>query len=74
MQPFAPLGGERVVTCSAIARGHAPLGGDPAFEQHALERGIERAFFHLQDAVGDLLNGVGDLVAVESAMHSERAF
>jgi hypothetical protein len=48
VQLLAAVGGERVVAGAAIAGGDAPLGGDPAFDQHALQGRVERAFFDLR--------------------------
>jgi hypothetical protein len=48
----------------------ATLGGgsgfrfEPAFPQHPLKRGIERAFFHLKQVVGNLLDVLHERVAM----------
>jgi hypothetical protein len=49
-------GGEAIEAGAPIVFAEAPLGGDPALLLHAMERGIERAFFHAEDVIGDALN------------------
>ena len=71
LQLLAAVCGEGVVAGAAIAGGGAPLGDDPAFDQHALEGRVERAFFDSQDLVGIVLDGVGYLETVETAAHGE---
>ena len=60
---FAAGGGELVVARAAVAGGGAPLGCDPALDQHARQRGKSGAFFDLQDTVGGLL----DLTSISEA-------
>src|SRR5579872_1009668 len=45
-----------VISRAPVLVGHAPLGLDPAFHQHALQRRIQRSFFHLQHILRNLLN------------------
>ena len=59
-----PAGVEPVVARAPVVLRHSPGGRDPAALLHAIERGIERAFFDLQDVVGQLLQADGDAVAV----------
>ena len=70
-QLLAAGGGELVVARAAVAGGGSPFRGDPSFDEHALQGGIERAFFHLQHIVGGALDGVGNLVAVRFALQGE---
>src|SRR5262249_42848741 len=51
--------------------GHPPIPPYPAFDQHALQCGIERAFFHLENVIGAQPNGSGDFVAVHFAVARE---
>jgi hypothetical protein len=67
-QLFASSFGELVVARAAVAGRGAPLCGDPPFDEHALERRIERAFFHLQRVVGGVLDRVGNLIPVQFAL------
>ena len=55
---FAAGAGEPVIARAAIPGGPAPLTGDPALDQHALQRGIERALLDLEDVFGSLLDCV----------------
>jgi hypothetical protein len=50
-QLLSAVGGEGVVAGAAVAGGDTPLGGDPAFDEHALEGRVEGAFFDLEDLV-----------------------
>src|SRR5215467_10230795 len=65
--------GEVVVAGAAIFRRGSPTRLDPSLEQHALERGIERAFLNSENILRDLLDGFGDFEAVELAGALERA-
>src|SRR5262249_34256042 len=49
-----------------------PFTHDPAFEEHALQRRVERAFFHLQNVFGGLLDGIGDPEAMQFARFGKR--
>src|SRR3954462_2104017 len=60
---FASLGGESVELGAAVVFGDAPLGLDPAFAGHAVEGGIEGAFFDAEDVVGGALDPAGDAAA-----------
>ncbi len=63
---FLAGGGEAVEFELAlqILTGRLPLCGDPAFPLQAMQCGIERPMFHLQDVVGAALDVLGDLVAM----------
>src|SRR6185437_11965962 len=63
---------ELVVAGAAIAGGGAPSRDDPALDEHALQRRIERPFFDLQYIFGGLLDRVGDLKAMQLAIAGER--
>src|SRR5262245_22159311 len=52
----------------AVARRHAPLRGQPARLQHALESGIERSLFNLKQIVRVALDELGERVSVERAV------
>jgi hypothetical protein len=60
--------GETVITRPAIPRRYPPFRRDPAFNEHALERGVERAFLNLQNLIGNLLNPACDLIPVQFSM------
>src|SRR5580704_5965283 len=64
-QLFLPGGGEGVVAGAAVTGRHSPLGSDPTFQQHALQRGVERAFLHLENIIGGVLNILGNFVTVK---------
>jgi len=61
---FSAFGGQCVIAGAPVIFRLAPLGNGPTFDQHALQRGIERSLFHLQNFVGGLLDVIGDSVAV----------
>src|SRR5579864_2267151 len=48
-QLFASRGGQAIVAGAAIFRRRPPVRVHPAFDEHALERWIKRAFLDLQD-------------------------
>ena len=80
LQMCAACGGEAVEPNFAIGFGDTPLGGDPAFDEHFLQRGIEQAFFDGEDFAGQEVNALGDGVAVKRVRledaedeHGERA-
>jgi len=60
--------GELVVLGAAIGFGQRPLGGDPSTLFHAVEGGIQRAFFHAEKIIGRALDVEDDSVAVESTV------
>src|SRR5579884_1257706 len=64
---FAARSRELVVAGAAVVFRGAPLGLDPSVKQQPLERGIERAFFNLQHFMRNLLDALGDAVAVHAA-------
>src|SRR5580704_3935076 len=53
--------------CAAIVFGVAPEGGDPAFLFHAMQRGKERAGFHVESAGGGKLDPARDSQTVHFA-------
>src|SRR6185437_6582041 len=64
---FASGGGEPIVSGATFRGRRAPLGGDPAFGEHALQGGVERAFLDAQRFVRHALNVLRDAVAVQRA-------
>src|SRR5207302_8911996 len=68
---LASCGGKAVVARAAIARGDTPLRRNPAVDQHALQRWVQRAFFHLKNVLGTLLDGICHLVAMQRAIKRE---
>ena len=63
-EPLAAGGGEGVVAGAAVVLGRAPFGVDPAVQQQALERRIQRALADLQHLLGHLTQPFGDAVAM----------
>jgi len=63
----AALRGEAIETNFAIGLRDSPLGGDPTFDKHLLERGIEEAFFDGKHFAGEDVDALGDRVAVKGA-------
>lgn len=61
-------GGETVIAGAAIVFGVAPFGGDPIFLLHAMERGIQRAFFDAEDFIRYFLDVQRDAPAVHWAV------
>jgi hypothetical protein len=68
---FLAACGQGVVAGATVAGSHAPLGSDPAFDQHALKSWVERAFFDLEDLLGVVLDRFSNFVAVEFAAHGQ---
>src|SRR6185436_19393697 len=69
-----PAGGrEPVIPRASVLLGFAPLARNPPFDEHALEGRVERPFFDLQDSLGSLADGLGDLEAVKVAVAREGA-
>src|SRR5690348_14552573 len=70
-----------IVARAAVAAGDAPFRCDPTLDEHALQRGIQRTFLHLQHILRSGLYRVGDFVPVQFAVpgkglqyqHVERA-
>ena len=60
----AAFGGEAVELGATIVFGGAFFGGDPATFNEAVESGIERALFDLQNFVGAEFDGLGDGVSM----------
>src|SRR5206468_4308002 len=56
--------GQAVVFRAAIVFGVSPIGGNPTFLFHAVQRGKERAGLHDKSAAGDLLDPARDSQAV----------
>src|SRR5271156_5006255 len=61
---LAALGGQAVVAGAAIVLRGAPLGADPAVLLHAMEGGIEGAFFDAEDVFGNQLDMESNAVAM----------
>src|SRR5579883_2386609 len=59
---LAAFGCEAVVAGAPVVLGLFPFGDQPAFDQHALQGGVERAFLHLKNFAGDLLDELGDSI------------
>src|SRR5580704_17103497 len=72
-QLFAPCCGQLVVASAAVSSRRAPLRGHPSLDKHSLQRGIQRAFFHLKNVFRYPLNRIGDLVPVHLAGARERS-
>ena len=49
----------------AVLVGAAPFALDPAFDEHSLQRRIERSFFHLEHLVRRDLNRLRDLETMQ---------
>ena len=64
---FASGGGEPVKARPAVVFSLLPLCHQPAFNQHSLQSGIERALLHHQHLFRHLLDMMGDAVAVHGA-------
>jgi hypothetical protein len=60
-----------IIAGAAISSGGAPFRRNPSLDEHSLQCGIERAFFHLEDILGETLNGIGDFIAMEFTGASE---
>ena len=63
-QLFAACCSQLVVTSAAVASRCAPLRGHPSLDEHPLQRGVQRAFFDLQNVIRYPLNGIGDLISM----------
>jgi hypothetical protein len=59
------VAGEFVEADFALGVGDPPVGAQPAFEEHAIECGVEGAFFDVKDIGGALFDAAGDGVPVE---------
>ena len=73
LELFAPGGGEAVVAGAAVFGGFSPLGFDEASCEKTLQRGIQRAFFDLQNFFRGLQDGFGDFEAVHLLLTGESA-
>ena len=67
---FAAVGSQLIETSAAVVGRQAPLALDPAIQLQALESRVERAFFHPQQIVGQLLNQLRDGIAMQMAAQS----
>lgn len=65
MQPLPARRGETVDAGAAIPLGNLPTGGYQPLQLQALQRGVERARFHLNGGVRGLADGLGDAVTVQ---------
>src|ERR1022692_2899475 len=72
-QLLLPGGGQVVIPRAPVIFRLAPLGQDPSFNQHALQRWVERPFFHLQDIFRLLLDVLRDAIAMHRPQ-SRQAF
>src|ERR1051325_11918423 len=61
-----------VETGAAVLLRLAPLAFDPALDEHALEGRVERALLHMENILGSLLNGVGNLKPVQIRTSRQR--
>src|ERR1700744_5247691 len=68
LQLPASDGGEAIEARAPVVFTETPFRGDPALLLHAMERRIERAFFHTEDFVGDALDVEGYSPAVHRAL------
>src|SRR5215472_3546283 len=66
-QLFAACCSQLVVTSAAVASRRAPLRGHPSLDEHPLQRGVQRAFFDLENVIRYPLNRIGDLVSMHLA-------
>src|SRR5690348_17526917 len=62
---FAAFWGKAIEAGAAIVFRGAPFGLEPAFDQHAVQRGIERAVFDFEAVARSAFDVFGDGVAVE---------
>ena len=65
MEVLGADGRQGVNPNAAVGGGDGPLGFDQVFLEKALEGGVERAFFDLQQIVGGALDVLDEGVAVE---------
>src|SRR5580704_5297587 len=72
-QLFAACCSQFVVTGAAVASRRAPLRGHPSLDEHPLQRGVQRSFFDLQNVIGYLLNGIGNLIPMHFAGARQRS-
>ncbi len=61
------MGSQLVILCTATVFCDFPFRTDPVELFHAVEGGIKGAFFDAQNVVRDLVNELGEAVAVEGA-------
>jgi hypothetical protein len=64
-QPPLPRGGQPVETSPPVVLRDSPLGLHPSFEQHPIQRGVERAVLDFEIAPGQVVNVPGDAVAMK---------
>jgi hypothetical protein len=67
LQLFAARSREGIVLRPAIVLGDLPLGFDPAFFLHAVERRVKRTFVDLKSATRELLEFLRDAPTVQFA-------
>src|SRR5580693_9606676 len=72
-QLFAACCSQLVVTSAAVASRRAPLRGHPSLDEHPLQRGVQRAFFDLQNVIRYPLNGIGNLIPMHFAGARQRS-
>src|SRR6185437_16440817 len=71
-QLFAACCSQLVVTSAAVASRRAPLRGHPPLDEHPLQRGVQRAFFDLENVIRYPLNRIGDLISMHLAGAPQR--
>src|SRR3954471_2647628 len=71
LQLSSAFRGERVKTRLAILIGDAPLGADPAFLFHTVQRRIKGSFFDAEQFFGNVLDVSRDGVAVHLSLRAE---
>ena len=64
---IAAVGSQVIETRAAVVGRESPLALDPAIQFQALESGVQGAFFDAQQIVGQLLNPLGDGIAMQMA-------
>jgi len=72
LQLLEAIACEGVEANAAAGFRHAGFGGDPAFEKHALQRGIQRAFLRREHGIREDADTLGDRVSVEGPLRSTR--
>lgn len=71
LEMLEPGVGQAIDAGRTAFRGHSRFRFEPALAQHALQSGVERAFFHLQHFVGDLFDVLDERVSVHG-LEAER--
>jgi hypothetical protein len=66
-QLFAACSSQLVVTSAAVSARRAPLRGHPSLDEHPLQRGVQRAFFDLENVVRYPLDRIDDFISMHLA-------